>query len=80
MQREHKAYEDALRGLGARVIHAPDAPDQPDAVFVEDTAIVLDEVAVGVGVIVLHESCGVQLIVSPVSGAIPHGVRHRSVR
>ncbi len=43
---EHKAYEDALRGLGASVLHAPDAPDQPDAVFVEDTAIVLDEVAV----------------------------------
>ncbi len=43
---EHRAYEDALRGLGASIIHAPDAPDQPDAVFVEDTAIVLDEVAV----------------------------------
>ncbi|MGQ0639750.1 MAG: dimethylarginine dimethylaminohydrolase family protein [Gemmatimonadaceae bacterium] len=43
---EHGAYEDALRGLGACVVHAPHAPDQPDAVFVEDTAIVLDEVAV----------------------------------
>lgn len=43
---EHSAYEDALRGLGARVVRAPDAPDQPDAVFVEDAAIVLDEVAV----------------------------------
>lgn len=43
---EHRAYEDALRGLGACVVHAPDAPDQPDAVFVEDAAIVLDEVAV----------------------------------
>jgi len=44
--REHRAYEEALRGLGASVVHAPAAPDQPDAVFVEDTAIVLDEVAV----------------------------------
>jgi len=43
---EHKAYEDTLRRLGASVIRAPDAPDQPDAVFVEDTALVLDEVAV----------------------------------
>ena len=43
---EHRAYEDALRGLGASIVHAPDAPDQPDAVFVEDAALVLDEVAV----------------------------------
>ncbi len=43
---EHTAYLDALRALGATVVHASDAPDQPDAVFVEDTAIVLDEVAV----------------------------------
>ncbi len=43
---EHGRYEDALRTLGASVVRAPDAPDQPDAVFVEDTAIVLDEVAV----------------------------------
>jgi dimethylargininase len=43
---EHTAYLDALRALGASVVHASEAPDQPDAVFVEDTAIVLDEVAV----------------------------------
>lgn len=43
---EHRVYEDALRALGASIVRAPDAPDQPDAVFVEDTAIVLDEVAV----------------------------------
>lgn len=43
---EHRAYEDALRALGASIVRAPDAPDHPDAVFVEDTAIVLDEVAV----------------------------------
>jgi len=45
-KREHRAYEDVLRGLGASIVHAPDAPDQPDAVFVEDTAFVLEEVAV----------------------------------
>jgi len=44
--REHEAYEHALREMGASIVHAPEAPDLPDAVFVEDTAIVLDEVAV----------------------------------
>jgi len=43
---EHLAYEAALRTLGATVVRAPPAPDLPDAVFVEDTAIVLDEIAV----------------------------------
>jgi len=43
---EHAAYEAALRSVGATVIRAPAAPDLPDAVFVEDTAIALDEVAV----------------------------------
>jgi len=43
---EHAVYEDALRTLGATVVRAAPAPDLPDAVFVEDTAIVLDEIAV----------------------------------
>jgi dimethylargininase len=43
---QHHAYEDALRRLGVEVIRLPAAPDLPDAVFVEDTAIVVDEVAV----------------------------------
>lgn len=43
---EHAMYEEALRSLGATVIRAPDEPALPDAVFVEDAAIVLDEVAV----------------------------------
>jgi dimethylargininase len=43
---EHACYEDALHALGVTVIHADPLPDLPDAVFVEDTAIVLDEVAV----------------------------------
>jgi dimethylargininase len=43
---EHHAYENALLRLGAHVVRAAPAPDLPDAVFVEDTAIVLDEVAV----------------------------------
>ena len=43
---EHACYEEALRSLGATVIRAPAEPALPDAVFVEDTALVLDEVAV----------------------------------
>jgi dimethylargininase len=45
-RQQHGAYEDALGFLGVRVISLPEAPDLPDAVFVEDTAIVLDECAV----------------------------------
>jgi dimethylargininase len=44
--RQHAAYEQTLADLGARLIRLPDAPHLPDAVFVEDTAIVLDEIAV----------------------------------
>ncbi|MBK6841087.1 MAG: dimethylargininase [Gemmatimonadetes bacterium] len=43
---QHDAYEEALESLGVRVIRLPELPDLPDAVFVEDVALVLDEVAV----------------------------------
>src|SRR5262249_7281641 len=43
---EHERYEAALRAMGCRVERLPDAPDQPDSVFVEDTAVVLDVLAV----------------------------------
>lgn len=43
---EHTAYEDALRALGATIVHAPPEPALPDAVFVEDTALVFTELAV----------------------------------
>jgi dimethylargininase len=43
---QHAAYEECLRGLGCEVRSLPDLPEHPDAVFVEDTAVVLDEVAV----------------------------------
>ncbi len=45
-QAQHDAYEDALRALGIDVIALPAEPDYPDSVFVEDPAIVLDEIAV----------------------------------
>ena len=43
---EHADYEAVLSRLGASVLHLPPEPDLPDAVFVEDTAIVLDEIAI----------------------------------
>lgn len=38
---QHAAYEQALREAGYEVIRLPYLPDDPDAVFVEDTAILL---------------------------------------
>lgn len=43
---QHHAYEELLRRLGVNVVSLPEEPDLPDSVFVEDTALVLDEVAV----------------------------------
>jgi dimethylargininase len=43
---QHDEYEDLLRRLGCRVERLPDAPELPDSVFVEDTAVVFDDVAV----------------------------------
>jgi dimethylargininase len=43
---QHRAYEACLEDLGVRVISLPAEPDYPDAVFVEDPAIVLEEIAV----------------------------------
>jgi dimethylargininase len=43
---QHAAYCDALRACGVDVVTLDVNRDMPDCVFVEDTAIVLDEVAV----------------------------------
>lgn len=43
---QHRAYEAALRAAGCEVLTLPADPALPDSVFVEDTAVVLDEVAV----------------------------------
>lgn len=45
-QEQHHAYEQLLEKLGARVISLPTEPALPDSMFVEDPAIVLDELAV----------------------------------
>ena len=43
---QHERYEAALRGAGISVTRVPARDDLPDSVFVEDTAIVLNEIAV----------------------------------
>jgi dimethylargininase len=43
---QHKNYLRALASLGCRVVDLPALADLPDSVFVEDTAVVLPEVAI----------------------------------
>ena len=43
---QHRNYQKALAALGCEVRTLAPAPVLPDAVFVEDTALVLDEIAV----------------------------------
>jgi dimethylargininase len=43
---QHEQYRQALAGLGCRVVNLPALAHLPDSVFVEDTALVLDEVAI----------------------------------
>jgi dimethylargininase len=43
---QHKAYQECLAELGARIVCLPAEPELPDAVFVEDPAVVVDEVAI----------------------------------
>jgi dimethylargininase len=43
---QHAAYEQALRDAGFETVRLPQLADDPDAVFVEDTALLLGEHAV----------------------------------
>ena len=43
---QHQTYQDCLAQLGVRIISLPAEPELPDAVFVEDSAVIVDEVAV----------------------------------
>ena len=43
---QHEAYERFLAEMGASVLSLPAEKDLPDSVFVEDPAVILDEVAV----------------------------------
>jgi dimethylargininase len=43
---QHRAYEAALAAAGCTIVRVDGATELADAVFIEDTAVVLDEVAV----------------------------------
>jgi dimethylargininase len=43
---QHRAYEQALESARCEIVRVAPAPQLPDAVFVEDAAIVVDEVAI----------------------------------
>jgi dimethylargininase len=43
---QHAQYEAALTELGCRVERLPEAPELPDSVFVEDAAVILDDLAI----------------------------------
>jgi len=45
-QTQHQQYEELLVELGCKLIKLPAESELPDSVFVEDTAVVLDELAV----------------------------------
>jgi len=45
-QTQHHAYENCLSQLGCAVYRLPAEPDLPDSVFVEDTAVVVEELAI----------------------------------
>ena len=43
---QHHDYEDTLRQMGCEIRRLPEEPNLPDSVFVEDTAIVVKELAI----------------------------------
>lgn len=45
-RQQHTEYVHALEELGCEVIELPEEPELPDSVFVEDTAFILNEIAV----------------------------------
>ena len=45
-RQQHATYESLLTSLGWHIVRLPTLDDQPDAVFVEDAAIALDELAI----------------------------------
>jgi dimethylargininase len=70
---QHADYEAALEVAGIRLVPVPAAPDLPDAVFVEDTAVVLDEVAI-------LTRPGAESRRPEVDGVAPVLVAHRPIR
>jgi dimethylargininase len=70
---QHAAYEQALQDAGCTVERLAAAPEMPDSVFIEDIAVVLDEVAI----ITRPGAESRRLETAAVAGALS---RHRSIR
>ena len=74
---QHAAYEKLLASIGLRVERLPTLDDQPDAVFVEDAALALDELANEPGLVpaaargVKRERCYARTAASPGTAAKP---------
>ena len=45
-EEQHHQYENALKKMGYSIHRIPETPKLPDGVFVEDTAVVFDELAI----------------------------------
>ncbi len=43
---QHEEYQKVLESLGCKIVEADATPEYPDSIFVEDTAIVFDELAI----------------------------------
>ena len=71
---QHSAYEAALRDAGFEIVRLPELADDPDAVFVEDTALLLDGHAV-----ITRPGAASRIgeIESTAAGLAPHFELHR---
>lgn len=69
---QHRQYEQTLRGLGVEVVQIPADEQCPDSCFLEDTALVLDELAV-------LTRPGSEARRGEVAGVAPFIRRHRDV-
>jgi dimethylargininase len=45
-RQQHRQYEDLLTGLGCQLVSLGPEADFPDSVFVEDVAVILDEIGI----------------------------------
>jgi dimethylargininase len=45
-RQQHQVYEECLAALSCKILRLPPAPLLPDSVFVEDTCVVFDELAI----------------------------------
>lgn len=70
---QHRGYEDALRMAGCGVERLPAGSDMPDSVFIEDIAVVFDELAI----VTRPGAASRRAEVPAVAGAL---ARHRTVR